>query len=189
MQRAAKYNALVLGGATPKVQTPHEQCLLLLVHTYRLHKHVKLRLLRGTASSSSSSSSSSRSGFTDSEHHTGLRVAALQSQFVFKVTASLGDDEDLDEAEAAAEAEAPPRSGLGVAAAAYRSTKAPGSSSIGPQGRNSSNQGVEQRPKGAVLEAFDGFGQQEFAEAVQSADDVMQVYPDRVISITQGVFV
>lgn len=145
---------------------------------HRLHKHVKARLLKDRPSSSS-----------------GLRVAAAAapqpSPFVFKVTASLGDDApsstDTPSVGAAAAAAPPPHTGLGVA-----STPTPSRSNNSTRTTSSSSDdrarvAAVQRPRGAVLEVPEGFDGGQFVDAVQSAHDVSSIYPDRIISITQGV--
>jgi hypothetical protein len=114
-----------------------------------------------------------------------MRVAALQSPFVFKVTASLGDDSSNSDATVSTAAAAPPpHSGLGVASTPVPSNHSSSSS-------NSSSDGAVAAvhiPKGAVLEVPEGVDQDLFMEAVESADDVKRIYPDRIISITQGMW-
>jgi hypothetical protein len=153
-----------------------------VVLSCRLHKHVKSRLLRDSPAGSQS----------------GLRVATLQSPFAFKVTASLGDDSSSSSSSGSdAAAAPPPHTGLGVAATPSPSNhskstdntdKTTSSSSGGGQGSssNGSNVAAVLRPKGAVLEMPEGLDSEMFVEAIQSADDVKSVHPDRVVSITQG---
>ena len=143
----------------------------------RLHKHVKARLQKDRPTSSS-----------------GLRVAtaaALESNpFVFKVTASLGDDAGTPETplppSAAAAAAPPPHTGLGVASAPTPTRRSSSNSSSSSSGQD--RLAAVQRPRGAVLEVPEGLDGGQFVAAVQSAGEVEVIYPDRVISITQGVY-
>lgn len=181
----------------------------------RLHRHVKLRLLRDSSSVGTSSSSSGGADVGSGSHHkraAGLRVAAVQQHpqkidFVFRVTASLGEDDDDDESDvdhhidsrvAAAAAGPPqPHSRLSVAAATVTSSRSRTTTNNSSGGSVNGSVSAAaaaapaaavlvSRPRGAVLEVPEGFSQREFVEAVQTAVDVQQVVPDRLISITQG---
>lgn len=159
----------------------------------RLHKHVKGRLLRHNSSNTASS---------------GLRVAALQSQFVFRVAASIGDDDTDGSVSGALQAQESStmarRRGIQVASttaghsagsctktATNKRCKSGSSGSGGSKASSGTSILAKpaaqiQRPKGAVLEVPKELDPQEFMQAVQAAADVKRVYPDRVISISQG---
>jgi hypothetical protein len=118
-----------------------------------------------------------------------MRVAAAQSPFVFRVTASLGDGSSNDGGTVSTAAAAPPpHTGLGVASTPVPSNHSSSSGSSSSNGGSSDTHvAAVTIPKGAVLEVPEGIDQDMFMEAVESADDVKHIYPDRIISITQGM--